>query len=66
MGRRFLKEESGFTLTEMLVTTMLMLLVLFALYSIFDMGLRVVGFGNASTEAADNARLGLAKMERER
>ena len=65
MGRRFLREEDGFTLTEMLVTAMLMVIVLFALYSIFDTGLRVFGFGNASTEATDNARLGLAKMERE-
>jgi type II secretory pathway component PulJ len=65
MGRRFLREERGFTLTEMLVTTMLMIVVLFAIYSIFDISLRVFGFGNASMEATDNARMGMAKMERE-
>jgi prepilin-type N-terminal cleavage/methylation domain-containing protein len=40
VGERVLREESGFTLPEMLVTMMVMILVFFALYSIFDMGLR--------------------------
>jgi hypothetical protein len=62
---RLLREEGGFTLTEVMVTTLIMIIVLFALYSIFDMSLRVVGYGNASVEATDEARLGLAKMERE-
>jgi len=65
MRGRLLREEDGFTLTEMLVTTLIMIVVLFALYSIFDMSLRVFSYGNASIEATDNARLGLAKMERE-
>lgn len=65
MGERVLREESGFTLSEMLVTMMVMILVLFALYSIFDMGLRVFSFGNDKVEAVENARLGLEKMERE-
>lgn len=60
-----LRDESGFTLPEMLVTIMVMIVVLFALYSIFDMGLRVFSFGNDKTEAVENARLGLEKMERE-
>jgi len=60
-----LREEQGFTLTEMMVTMMLMIMVLFALYSIFDMGLRVFAFGNDKIEAVENARLGLEKMERE-
>ncbi len=63
--RRFVREEGGFTLVEVLVTMMLMLVVMFALYSIFDMSLRVFGFGNDKTEATENARLGLEKMERE-
>lgn len=63
--RRFFREESGFTLTEVMVTMMLMLVVMFALYSIFDMSLRVFGFGNDKTEATENARLGLERMERE-
>src|SRR3954470_24166491 len=49
----------------MLVTMMVMILVLFALYSMFDMGLRVFSFGNNKVEAVEDARLGLEKMERE-
>lgn len=63
--RRFLREDGGFTLAELMVTMMLMLTVMFALYSIFDMSLRVFSFGNDKTEAVENARLGLEKMERE-
>jgi prepilin-type N-terminal cleavage/methylation domain-containing protein len=63
--RRLLREEGGFTLPEMLVTIMLMLVVMSALYSIFDMSLRVFSFGNDKVEAVENARLGLEKMERE-
>ena len=65
MLRRLLREEDGFTLTEMLVTTMVMLMVMFALYSIFDMSIRVFAFGNDKVEAVENARLGLDKMARE-
>ena len=63
--QRLLREEGGFTLPEMLVTIMIMIAVLFALYSIFDMGIRVFSFGNDKVEAVENARLGLEKMERE-
>ncbi len=63
--KRFLLEEKGFTLAEVMVTIMIMILVLSALYSIFDMSLRVFSFGNDKTEAVENARLGLEKMERE-
>jgi type II secretory pathway pseudopilin PulG len=59
------REEDGFTLPEVLVTMTMMIVVLFALYSIFDMSVRVFSFGNDKTEAAQNARLGLEKMERE-
>jgi len=62
---RVLKEQDGFTLPEMLVTMMIMIIVLFALYSIFDMSLRVFSFGNDKIEAVQNARLGLERMERE-
>lgn len=65
MRERLLKEESGFTLPELLVTMLIMLTVLFALYSIFDMSLRVFSFGNDKTEAVENARLGMERMERE-
>ena len=65
MTERLLKEEGGFSLPELLVTMMVMITVLFALYSIFDMSLRVFSFGNDKTEAVENARLGLEKMERE-
>jgi prepilin-type N-terminal cleavage/methylation domain-containing protein len=43
----FLREEGGFTLPELMVTMVMMLTVLFALYSIFDMSLRV--FTSAAT-----------------
>jgi len=65
VDRGFLREDQGFTYTEVLVTMMIMIIVLFALYSIFDMGLRVFSFGNNKVEAVENARLGLDKMERE-
>lgn len=60
-----LEEEGGFTLAEVLVTTTLMVVVLFALYSIFDMSIKVLSFGNDKVEAVQNARLGLERMERE-
>lgn len=63
--RNVVRDESGFTLTEALVAMMLMITVMFALYSIFDMSLRVFSFGNDKVEAVENARLGLEKMERE-
>ncbi len=62
---RAIREEDGFTLVEMLVTIMVMLIVMFALYSIFDMSIRVFTYGNNKVEAVENARLGLGKMERE-
>ncbi len=63
--RGLLREEGGFSLPELLVTMMMMLLVMFALYSIFDMSLRVFSFGNDKTEAVEQARLGLERMERD-
>lgn len=62
---RLFREESGFTLTEALVAMVLMLTVMLALYSIFDMSLRVFSFGNDKVEAVENARLGMENMERE-
>jgi len=59
------KEEAGFTLAEVLVTMTMMIVVLFAMYSIFAMSVRVFSFGNDKVEATENARLGLEKMERE-
>lgn len=65
MREKLLRDESGFTLVELMVTIMIMITVLFALYSIFDMSIRVFSFGNDKTEAVENARLGMEKMERE-
>lgn len=65
MGGRLAREESGFTLTEALVTMMLMLVAMSALYSVFDMSIRVFGYGNDKVEAVENARLGMDKMARE-
>jgi len=62
---RLVRDEAGFTLTEVLVTMIIMLVVLSALYSIFDMGIRVFSFGNDKIEATEQARLGTEKMTRE-
>ena len=62
---RFLREERGFSLPEMLTTILIMIVVFFALHSIFTMSLRVYSFGNDKVEATENARLGLERMERE-
>lgn len=61
----FARDEDGFTLVEMLVTIMVMLVVLFALYNIFDTSIRIFQFGNDKVEATESARIGLEKMERE-
>ena len=50
---RLVREEGGFTLTEMMVTIVIMIVVLFALYSIFDMSIRVFSFGNDKIEAME-------------
>jgi len=63
--KRVVCEEAGFTLTEILVTMMIMIIVLFGLYSMFDMGIRVYSFGNDKVDATEKARLGMEKMERE-
>ncbi len=63
--REALRSEEGFTLPEMMVTMMVMITVLFALYGIFDMSIRVFSYGNDKVEAVENARLGLEKMSRE-
>jgi type II secretory pathway pseudopilin PulG len=63
--RRLSREESGFTLAELLVAMTMMITVLFALYSIFDMSVRILRSGNDELEAVENARLGLERMERE-
>jgi Tfp pilus assembly protein PilV len=65
LQERIAGEEDGFSLSEMMVTILVMIVVLFALYSIFDMGLRTFAFGNDKVEAVENARIGLEKMERE-
>ena len=62
---RFVKDETGFTLAEMMVTIVIMMIVFIALYSIFDMTLRAFSFGNNEVEATENARIGMEKMERE-
>ena len=62
---RFLKEERGFTLSEMMVTIVIMMVVFFALYSVFDMSVRIFSFGSNKVEAVESARLGLERMERE-
>jgi prepilin-type N-terminal cleavage/methylation domain-containing protein len=56
--QRLLRDERGFTLVEMMVTIIIMIVVLSALYSIFDMSVRVFTFGSNKVEAMESARLG--------
>ncbi|WP_166395698.1 prepilin-type N-terminal cleavage/methylation domain-containing protein [Rubrobacter marinus] len=60
-----LAREDGFTLAEMMVTMVLMVVVLFALYNIFDMSIRVFSFGNNKVESVESARVAMERMERE-
>jgi Tfp pilus assembly protein PilW len=62
---RFLKDEMGFTLSEVLVTITIMSFVLLALASLFDASLKVYSFGNNKLEAVESARVAMDKMERE-
>ena len=48
---RFLKGERGFSLPEMMVTIVIMIVVFFALYSVFDMSVRIFMFGSNKVEA---------------
>lgn len=64
-GRRLLADESGFTLTEALVAMTMMAAVLFSLYAVFDTTVRVFELADDRLEAAENARLGMGRMERE-
>jgi type II secretory pathway component PulJ len=65
LNKRLLREEGGFTLVEIMITILIMIIVLFALYSMFDMSVKLYSFGNSKAEAMENARLGMEKMERE-
>lgn len=60
-----IRGEEGFTLPEVLVSMVMMVLVLFALYAMFDAAVRVFAAGRNEAEAAQNAQQGLARMERE-
>ncbi len=57
--------EGGFTLVEALVAMLVMVAVMFALYAIFDAGVRIFRFGNDKAEAVESARIGMERMERE-
>jgi type II secretory pathway component PulJ len=59
MRRQLIREEGGFTLPAMLVSITLMIVMLFALYSVFDVSIRVFGFGKDKLESTENALLGL-------
>lgn len=65
MRGALLKGEGGFTLPEVLVSMVLMATVLFALHAVFDASVRVFVAGGGGLEDVNNARLGLARMERE-
>ena len=62
---RPLSEEGGFTLVEALVAAVVMAVVLFSLYTVFDATVRVFEVAGDELEATESARLGMARMERE-
>jgi type II secretory pathway pseudopilin PulG len=63
--RRRAGREDGFTLPEALVAVVMTAAVLLALYAVFDASVRVFAAARGNAEAAQAARLGLARMERE-
>ncbi|MBA3636698.1 MAG: hypothetical protein H0W57_09810 [Rubrobacteraceae bacterium] len=65
MRARLLRDESGFTLAEVSVTITIMIIVLFALHSMFEMSLKVYSYGHNKVEATEVSRVALEKMERE-
>ena len=66
MGPRgIVRREAGFTLAEVLVTMTMMVVVLFALHAVFAATVRIMGVGEDELEAAQSARTGLEKMQRE-
>jgi len=65
MRARLLRDERGFTLAEVAVTTTIMIIVLFALHSMFEMSLKVYSYGHNKVEATEISRVALEKMERE-
>jgi len=60
-----MSREGGFTLPEALVAMVMTAAVLLALYAVFDASVRVFGAARDNAEAAQAARIGLARMERE-
>jgi type II secretory pathway component PulJ len=63
--RSIFGKEEGFTLAEVLVAMTMMVVVLFALHAVFDATVRIMGVGEDELEAAQSARMGLEKMQRE-
>lgn len=63
--RRDLRREEGFTLVEVLVTIMLLIVVLFSLYSLFDASMRIFSVSNDRVEANQSSRVAMERMERE-
>ncbi len=64
-GRCSLADQGGFALVEVLVAMTMMVVVLFALYAVFEATVRVFDLAGSELEAAESARLGLGRMERE-
>ena len=63
--RSLRRDERGFTLPEVLVSMVVFSAVLFALYALFDASVAAFGAGREGLEAEQNARAGLARIERE-
>jgi prepilin-type N-terminal cleavage/methylation domain-containing protein len=60
-----LRDQGGFTLAEVMVVVTIMLVVMFAIYSVFDASVKLFSLGISRAEATGNARIALERMERE-
>ena len=62
---KVLQPESGFTLIELLVTLAIFMLVMIAVYSLFDTGQWFYLHGERKTKIQEIARMAMEQMERD-
>ncbi len=63
--KRFFREEAGYTLVEILITTMILVLALGGAYSLFSGGVRSYKIGEARMDVQQNVRTAVAQVARE-
>lgn len=57
--------QAGFSLVEMLITSLILTIVLFAIYSMYQTNMSTATWGNKKTDLQQNARVALDMMRRE-